>query len=225
MLTTVLPRSVGSFFSSRSSERSKLRAVASSRSTSSRSRSPIEIRCRRGGSFGGSRSSRMTRISAIGAYLRCGDQQDLVDFVDFEKLHLDALVPVGREVLADVVGADRQLAMAAVRQHGQLDTRWPAVVEECLDRGADRPACVENVVDEDAGHPVEPEVELRVADEGLRVLRRLAAADLDVVAVEGDIELSERDIAAGEVRDTSAQALRKRDAARVDSDESDLVEI
>ena len=47
--TTVRPRSVGSFFTSRSSERSKLRAVASSRSTSSRVRSAIEIRCRRGG--------------------------------------------------------------------------------------------------------------------------------------------------------------------------------
>jgi hypothetical protein len=45
----VPPRSVGSFFISRSSERSKSRAVASSRSTSSRVRSAIEIRCRRGG--------------------------------------------------------------------------------------------------------------------------------------------------------------------------------
>src|ERR671932_1386926 len=98
MLTTVLPRSVGSFFSSRSSERSKLRAVASSRSTSSRSRSPIEIRCRRGGSFGGSRSSRMTRISANGGLLSSGDQQDAVDLVDLDELHLDALVAMGGEV-------------------------------------------------------------------------------------------------------------------------------
>ena len=57
-LTTVRPRSVGSFFISRSSERSNERAVASSREMSSRVRSAIEIRCRRGGgSDGGSRSS------------------------------------------------------------------------------------------------------------------------------------------------------------------------
>ena len=52
-LTTVRPRSVGSFFISRSSERAKLRAVPSSRSTSSRVRSAIEIRCRLGGGAGG----------------------------------------------------------------------------------------------------------------------------------------------------------------------------
>ena len=58
-LTTVRPRRVGSFFISRSSDRSKLPAVASSRVTSSRVRSVIEIRWRRGGgSDGGSRSSR-----------------------------------------------------------------------------------------------------------------------------------------------------------------------
>src|SRR5919202_6004128 len=120
MLTTSLPRSVGSFFTSRSSERSKLRAVASSRSTSSRVTSPIEIRCRFGGSFGGSRSSRMTRISAIG-FLRCGDEQDLVDLVDLDELDLDPLVAIGREVLADVVGPDRQLAVAAISQHDELE--------------------------------------------------------------------------------------------------------
>jgi hypothetical protein len=60
-LTTVRPRSVGSFFISRSSERSKLRAVASSRTTSSRVRSSIEIRCRRGGGSAGGSSSSRTR--------------------------------------------------------------------------------------------------------------------------------------------------------------------
>src|SRR5438093_2000835 len=130
MLTTVLPRSVGSFFSSRSSDRSKLRAVPSRRSTSSRSRSPIAIRCRRGGSFGGSRSSRMTRISAIRSLLLGSrDQQDLVDLVHLDELHLDALVAMRGEVLADVVGPDRQLAVAAVGEDRELDARGAAVIE------------------------------------------------------------------------------------------------
>src|SRR5436305_4426634 len=196
---TVLPRRVGSFFTSRSSERSKLRAVASSRSTSSRSRSPIEIRCRRGGSFGGSKSSRMTRISALRALWSTGvlpfaSQHDLVDLVDLDELHLNALFAVGRKVLADVVGADRQLAVAAVGQHGELHARGAAVVEERLDRGADRAPGVEDVVDQHAGHPVERKVELGVADERLRVLRRLATADMDVVAVKGDVARAQRDL-------------------------------
>src|SRR5262249_44035947 len=149
----------------------------------------------------GSRSSRMTRISALRALCSTGvlpfaSQYDLVDLVDLDELHLDALVAVGRKVLAHVVRADRQLTVAAVGAHRELHPRGPAVVEERLDCGADRPAGVEDVVDEHAGHPVEAEVQLGVSDERLCVLGRLAAADVDIVAIEGDVELAERDLPA-----------------------------
>jgi hypothetical protein len=48
---------------------------------------------------------------------------------------------------------------------------------------------------------------------------------VDVVPVERDVELAERDLVAGEVGDAPAQALRERNAARVDADERDRVEI
>src|SRR5215831_7003870 len=100
---TSRPLSVGSFFTSRSRLRSNVRAVASSRSTSSRVTSLIEMKCRFGGGAGGRKSSRMTRISAI---VRCllwsRYEQHLVDLVDFHELHLDALAARGRKVLADV---------------------------------------------------------------------------------------------------------------------------
>src|SRR5262245_66125548 len=102
---TSRPRSVGSFFISRSSERSNVRAVASRRSTSSRDRSPIEIRCLVGGVPGGRRSSRITCRSPMCSLLWGGDQQDLVDLVDFDELHLDALLARRRPVLAAVAGA------------------------------------------------------------------------------------------------------------------------
>ena len=54
-----------------------------------------------------------------------------------------------RQVLADVVGPDRQLAVAAVDEDRELHARRPAVVEERVDRRADRAARVEDVVDED----------------------------------------------------------------------------
>ena len=151
-LTTVRPRRVGSFFISRSSERSKLRAVPSSRSTSSRvevgDRDQVPARRRLG------RREQVVaheRMSAIG--VSSGIEQDAVDLVDLDELHLDALAARRGQVLADVVGADRQLAVAAVGDDGELDARRPAVVEERLDRGADRAAGVEDVVDEDAGRP------------------------------------------------------------------------
>src|SRR5712692_3921760 len=226
-LTTVRPRSVGSFFISRSSDRAKLRAVPSSRTTSSRVRSAIEIRCRRGGGAGGGSSSPMTWISALamGLFFSLLDQQHPVDLVDLEELYLDALVAPGGQVLADVVGADRQLAMATVGEDGELDAGRAAVVEERLDRGADRPARVEDVVDEDAGLSLEQKVEACRADERLRVERRVAAADRDVVPVERDVDGAELDLGAREVLDQATEALGERHPARVDADERDLVEL
>src|SRR5919206_1533162 len=163
---TSRPLSVGSFFTSRSRLRSNVRAVASNRSTSSRVTSLIEMKCRFGGGAGGRRSSRMTRISAI---VRCllwrWNEQDLVDLVHLDELHLDALVARGRQVLADVVGADRELAVPAVDEHRELDAGRPAVVEERLDRGPNRPARVEDVVDEHDRLPFEREVERRRPDD------------------------------------------------------------
>src|SRR3954467_14693695 len=119
---TSRPLSVGSFFTSRSRLRSKVRAVASSRSTSSLVTSLIEMKCRFGGGAGGRRSSRMTRMSAIVApLLWLWHEQDLVDLIHLDELHLDALVAGGRQVLADVVGPDRQLTMAAVDENCELD--------------------------------------------------------------------------------------------------------
>src|SRR5204862_3937407 len=188
---------------SRSSDLEKLRAVASRRSTSARVRSPTEIRCRRGGSFGGRNSSRITWMSPMG--LLCGDNEDAVDLVHLDELHLDALVAGGWQVLADVVGADRQLSVAAVREHGELHALGPAVAEERLDRRADRPAGVEDVVDEEARHHLEREVERRRADKRLGVTGRLAGANVDVVPVKGDVELAERDLAAAQLLDAVAQ--------------------
>ena len=165
------------------------------------------------------------QVGHLSPLLGLADEHDLVDLVDLDELHLDALVARGRQVLADVVGPDRQLAVAAVGEHGELDARRAAVLEQRVDRGADRAAGVEDVVDEDHGAPLELEVELRVADDGLRAPRRLAAADVDVVAVEGDVELAEVELEVGALRDQPAQTVGERDAARVDPDERDGLEI
>src|SRR4029453_2071552 len=115
----VRPFSAGNFFTSRSSDAEKVRARASSRSTSSFVRSVIEIRCRRSGPRGGSSSSRISGVtSAMRSLLGFGDEKDTVDFVHLDELHLDALAARGRKVLADVVGTDRELAVAGVAGPG-----------------------------------------------------------------------------------------------------------
>ena len=114
------------------------------------------------------------------SFLAFRDEKDTVDFVHLDELYLDALAACSRKVLAHVVGADRKLAVAAVGDDRELDAGRAAVIEERLDRGADRAARVEDVVDEDAGAALEREVEAGLADERLRVEGRLAGADVDV---------------------------------------------
>src|SRR5439155_24226079 len=66
--------------------------------------------------------------------------ENLILPVRLREPDLDLLAPRGREILADVVGPDRQLAVAAVDQDGELDRLWPAEVDQRVHRGAHRPA-------------------------------------------------------------------------------------
>ena len=115
--------------------------------------------------------------------------------------------------------------MAAVDEACELNAGRPAVLEEGLDRGPDRPAGVEDVVDEDTRHPSERKVELRRLDDGLGVQRLLAAADDDVVAMKRDVDAPERDLDATEVFDQTTEPLGQRDAAGLDADERDAREV
>src|SRR5689334_2431543 len=109
----VRPRSVGSFLTSRPS-RAWLKRSASSRmaSASSRDRSPAERRC-----FMIVLSSR-ERSSTDRPSVRC--DPDAVDLIVFDEADLDVLAARGGHVLADVVGAQRQLAVAAVDKDREL---------------------------------------------------------------------------------------------------------
>ena len=115
--------------------------------------------------------------------------------------------------------------MAAIDQDSELDALRPPVVEERLDRGADRAPSVENIVDEDDRSSFEREVELRLADDGLRAQRRFAASHLHVVAVEGDVDGAELGCLAGPFLDQTCEPAGERDAPRLDADERNLVEL
>ena len=98
-----------------------------------------------------------------------------VGAVDFLEPHLDALLERRRQVLADVVGLDRQLAVAAVDEDDQLDRARTAEVDQRVERGADRPPRVEHVVDEQDLAIVDRERDLGAADDRLRPDRRGAS--------------------------------------------------
>ena len=46
--------------------------------------------------------------------------------VGFLQAHLNLFVRGGGQIFPDVIGTDRQLAMAAVDEYSELNTRWPA---------------------------------------------------------------------------------------------------
>src|SRR5580704_10513803 len=77
-----------------------------------------------------------------------GNYHRLVDAVLFFDQDLDALRVRGGHVLADVVGPDRQLAVAAVDEHRQLDRTGPSKVHQGVHRGARGAPMVDDVVDE-----------------------------------------------------------------------------
>ena len=152
-------------------------------------------------------------------FLRSRDQQDPVDAVDLLELDLDPLAAGGRQVLADVVGSDRQLAVTTVDEDGELDAGRPAALEERLDRGANRPAGVEHVVHEHTRRSAEIEVHRGRVDDGL-----LGTGD-DVVPVEGDVDGTERDLLPAPLLDQTGEPLRERDAAGMDADERQAAEV
>ena len=89
----------------------------------------------------------------------------------------------------DVVGADGQLAVPAVHEHGELDARRAAEVDELVEGGADGAPGEEHVVHEHHGAPVDREEDVGALGDGLGGEAR------EVVPVERDVEGAHRGLA------------------------------
>ena len=123
-VATTLPRSVGTFGIERRSTSANASATRRTSAMPAGPRSATERRC-----GGGHLSSRVPIHDAV-----------LAD--------VDHLLAAGREVLADVVGTDGQLTVAAVDHDGELDGAGPAEVVEGVEGGPDGPPREEDVVDQ-----------------------------------------------------------------------------
>src|SRR5688572_11091302 len=100
--------------------------------------------------------------------------------------HVDDLVLRSGDVLANIVGADGQLAVAAIDEHRQLDQARAPEIDERIEGGAHRTAGIEDVIDEDEDSPRDVEVDVGGANDGL------GADGGEVVAIESDVELPDR---------------------------------
>ena len=90
------------------------------------------------------------------------------------------------DIVADVVGANRQFALAAIDQHRELNRFGPSEIGQRVERRAHRAPGVEHVVDQHDAGAVERERD--VAADQARVARRAAP----VVAIRRNVERADR---------------------------------
>src|ERR1700716_3540422 len=78
-----------------------------------------------------------------------GNDHRLVDTVVFGNQDIDPLCIRGRHVLADVVRPDRQLTVAAIDEHGQLNRPRAPEIHQRVHRGPRGAAVMDHIVDQD----------------------------------------------------------------------------
>src|SRR5437762_526959 len=199
-LNTALPRSSGTFFTSRSAIDTNGTAVSRMRPMISAGNSSSVSRC-------------CSSPSALSCGLCTGDaprgfDRQLEAAVEVALQH-DRQIARDRETRADICCFDRQLAAAAIDQHRELDGFRPSIVEQLVDRGADRTAGVEHIVDQH---------DAAAGDlEGQRRRRRLGAQSLlrVVVAIERHVDVTYRVLAIQHL----GEALVEPRTAGIDADQ------
>src|SRR5215831_15183530 len=179
-LNTVLPRSRGTFLTSRSAIDTKGTAVSRMRPITS-----------------GGRPSSVSRCWSSPAPLSCGlrtigrsrglDRK--LELAVAATLQHDRQIARNGQARPDVAGLDRQLAASAIDQHGELDRLGPAVVEQLVDCGAHGSPGVEHVVHEHEPAAGNLERQLGRCELGAQSLLRV------VVAIERDVDEPDRVLA------------------------------
>src|SRR5438270_5934935 len=89
-----------------------------------------------------------SRTSAANAFRALAKDHRLVNAFDLVQQHGDLLGFGGGRILAYVVRPDRELAVAPVDQHRELDRTRPSQLDERVQRGPRRPAMVDDVVNQ-----------------------------------------------------------------------------
>src|SRR5882724_296172 len=199
-LKTLLPRRIGTFFTSRSVTPTKDSAVSRICVRISRGRPSMESRCC---------SSPAWFSCGLRCTLRLQDERQLA-----ARLARQAQAHAGGnlDASAAILRADRQLAPATVGQDDERDARRPPIVEKLVHRRAHRAAGIEHVVDQQdlaAAH-----VERNLGALGI-VMQTLLVI---VVAIERDVHQPER-LLDGE---QAVQALGEPRAAGVEADHGAL---
>src|SRR5436190_12523659 len=135
-LTSVLPRSAGTFLISRVPTCLNASVVSRTKLISS----AVSSRRPR-------RSLRVQRVVMSSSF---SFQPSAIRFVvDFLQAHLNLFPHRGRQIFSDVIGPNRQLAMAAIDQYSELNTRGTAERIDCIHRCTHSATGIKDVIDND----------------------------------------------------------------------------
>src|SRR5688572_2586662 len=195
-LNTLLPRSNGTFFTSRSVTPTNDSAVSRICTRMARGNPSMERRCC---------SSPLELSCGLLCTLGLQSEHQLAAVL---ALQPQALARGHLDARADVLGADRQLAPAAVGEHHERNARRPAVVEQLVHRRAHRAPAVEHVVDQQQLAAVHVERDLGALGIVMQAARGI------IVAVKGDIHQPQGSLDA----EHRVQALGEPRAAGIEPD-------
>src|SRR5208283_4309431 len=143
--------------------------------------------------------------------------QDPVETIDFAQLDVNALALGGWNILADEIGANWHLALAAIDQHRELNRFGTAEIRYRTEGGTHGAPGVEHIIDED--HALAIERERDVAPDEARIARRA----LLVVAIGRDIEGADRDVRHADLAQRFDETLGQCRAATHDADEHQVI--
>ena len=121
---------------------------------------------------------------------------------------------VAGDVLADEVGADRHLAVAAVDEHGDLDRARPAEPAEHVERDPHRASGREDVVDEHDDARRRSRTRTSVSGPSMRSRGSSTSSRYG-----GDVDRADRHDAPRQLLDLLRDAMRELDAARAHAHE------
>src|SRR6266540_1930303 len=234
-LTTVLPRKAGTFLIARSPTALNALAVSLTSVISSAESDSMSSRCLRFQAFigeGGSgvmeRGNGVMECWSVGSRAALASAQysstPLLQFSScpFEihhvlavllfQSHVHAIRRRARDVLADEVRLDGQLAVAAVDEHGQLHPARTAKVVQRVERGAGGPAAEQHVVH----HHDRPAFQIKRQERRLDVRRGLA---VEIVPMHAHVDVANGHRMAPDALEQGAQSFGQVNAPALDPDD------
>jgi hypothetical protein len=137
-------------------------------------------------------------------------EKDFVALATLDKVDVDIIIRRGRHIFSDEIGFDRQLPVAAVNQHGQLDAAGAAEIIERIQGGADGAPAVEHIVHQHDSFSRDIERDIG----GLDIWGN---APIQIVAMHADVEGAGVDVLTPDTCQERAQTARKVGTSALDT--------